>query len=129
MINEKVLSEKMKYLITMNSAKHFKVEDVFVDFEYMDAKREKLISYDIYVRFDYYGSIEPHFEDFIIDIKIMQEKMKDVLNRYKITEYGKLVDGKNSNCFSIKPSVYNVDYEVDKKHIFNLGYKFLYEQN
>lgn len=129
MINEKVLSEKMKYLITMNSAKHFNVVDVFVEFEYMNTKREKLNSYDIYVRFDYYGLKEPYFEDFIIDIKIMQEKMKDVLNQYKITEYGKLVNGKNSNCFSIEPSVYNIDYEVDKKHIFNLGYKFLYEQD
>lgn len=129
MINEKVLSEKMKYLITTNSAKQFSVEEVYMEFEYMDPKREKLISYDIDVRFDYFGSIDFQFGDFLIDINRMQEKMKDFLNLYIITSDGKLIEGKNSNCFSIDPMVYNIIYEADTKHIFNLGYKFLYEQD
>lgn len=129
MINQKVLLEKMKYLITANSAKQFSVEEVYMEFEYMDPKREKLISYDIDVKFDYFGSIDIDFEDFLTDIKTMQEKMKDVLNLYIITSDGKLIEGKNSNCFSINPMVYNVTYEADTKHIFNLGYKFLYEQD
>lgn len=129
MINEKVLSEKMKYLIIMNSNNQFEIEDIYVDFEYADSKREKLISYDIDVRFDYPGSIDSQFEDFLIDINRMQEKMKVILNKYTITEDGKLIAGEKSKSFSIEPKIYNITYEFDTKHIFDLGYKFLYEQD
>lgn len=129
MINEKVLSEKLKYLINMNGNNQFEIRDIYIDFEYADSEREKLISYDIDVRFDYIGSIDAQFEDFLFDINRMQEKMKVILNKYTITEEGKLIAGEKSKSFSIEPIILDITYEVDTKHIFNLGYKFLYEQD
>ena len=57
MINEEVLSEKLKYLIIMNAKpKQFEIMSVYVEFNYADNSHEKLESYDIDVKFDYGGA-------------------------------------------------------------------------
>ena len=48
MINEEVLSEKLKYLIIMNAKpKLFEVMSVYVEFEYIDLSQTKLANYDV----------------------------------------------------------------------------------
>ena len=59
----------------------------------------------------------------------MSEKLRDILNEYVISEEGKLVSGKNSNCFTTEPLIFSIDYQVDEKHIFDLGYKFTYTRD
>jgi hypothetical protein len=127
MINEEVLSEKLKYLIIMNAKpKMFEVMNVYVEFDYIDQNHTKLANYDVDVKFDYTGSLEFEMYSFAHDIQRMSEKLRDILSEYIITEDGKIVEGKNSNCFSTDPMVFSIEYKVDEKHIFDLGYKFTY---
>ena len=127
MINEELLREKLEYLITMNAkSTQFDIMSVHIEFYYIDQNHTKLANYDIDVKFDYQGSIDIDMYSFAHDIQRMSEKLRDVLNEYVITEEGKIVEGKNSNCFATEPMIFNIEYEADTKHIFDLGYKFNY---
>ena len=129
MINEEVLTEKLKYLITTNAKlKQFDVMKIFIDFEYADQNREKLSAYDVDVQFDYEGALDFDMYNFAHDIQRMSEKLRDVVNEYVISKEGKIVSRENSNCYTTEAMVYQISYEVDTKHVFNLGYKFNYEE-
>jgi hypothetical protein len=130
MINEEVLSEKLKYLIIMNAKpKMFEVMNVYVEFDYIDQNHTKLANYDVDVKFDYQGSLEFEMYSFAHDIQRMSEKLRDIVNEFVITEDGKIVEGKNSNCFATDPLVFSIEYKVDETHIFDLGYKFTYTRD
>ena len=130
MINEEVLSEKLKYLIIINSKlKMFEVISVYIEFEYIDQNHTKLSNYDVDVKFDYQGSLEFEMYSFAHDMQRMSEKLRDILSEYVITEDGKIVEGKNSNCFTTDPMVFSIEYKVDETHIFDLGYKFTYTRD
>ena len=127
MINEEVLSEKLKYLIIMNAKpKQFEIMSVYVEFNYTDNSHEKLESYDVDVKFDYNGSLEFEMYSFAHDIQRMSEKLRDVISEYIINQDGKLINGNNSKCYPSDPMVFSIEYKVDEKHIFDLGYKFNY---
>jgi predicted AlkP superfamily phosphohydrolase/phosphomutase len=127
MINEQVLSEKLKYLILMSAKRNmFNVMNVYVEFNYTDESHEKLESYDIDVKFDYEGSLEFEMYSFAHDIQRMSEKLRDVISEYIVSQDGKLINGNNSKCYPSDPLVFSIEYKVDEKHIFDLGYKFNY---
>jgi len=127
MINEEVLSEKLKYLILMSAKRNqFNVMNVYVEFNYTDESHEKLESYDVDVKFDYEGSLEFEMYSFAHDIQRMSEKLRDVISEYIISQDGKLINGNNSKCYPSDPMVFSIEYKVDEKHIFDLGYKFNY---
>jgi hypothetical protein len=127
MINEELLSEKLKYLIKMNaSSSQFDVINIYIEFDYVDQNHTKLSNYDVDVKFDYQGGFEFDMYSFAHDIQRMSEKLRDILSEYVITEDGKIVEGKNSNCFPTDPMVFSIEYKVDETHIFDLGYKFTY---
>ena len=127
MINEEVLSEKLKYLIIMNAKpKQFEIMSVYVEFKYTDVSHEKLESFDVDVKFDYNGSLEFEMYSFAHDIQRMSEKLRDVISEYIISQDGKLINGNNSKCYPSDPMVFSIEYKVDEKHIFDLGYKFNY---
>lgn len=129
MIKEEILSEKLKYLITMNAKpKQFDVMKIHIEFEYIDQGHQKLSGYDIDITFDYEGALDFDMYSFAHDIQRMSEKLRDVISEYIISQDGKLINGNNSKCYPSDPMVYNISYEVDNKHVFNLGYKFQYEQ-
>ena len=127
MINEEVLSEKLKYLILMSAKRNqFEIMNVYVEFNYTDESHEKLESYDVDVKFDYNGSLEFEMYSFAHDIQRMSEKLRDVISEYIISQDGKLINGNNSKCYPSDPIVFSIEYKVDEKHIFDLGYKFNY---
>jgi len=127
MINEEVLSEKLKYLILMSAKRNqFEIMNVYVEFNYTDESHEKLESYDVDVKFDYEGSLEFEMYSFAHDIQRMSEKLRDVISEYIISQDGKLINGNSSKCYPSDPLVYSIEYKVDEKHIFDLGYKFNY---
>jgi hypothetical protein len=129
MINEEVLAQKLKYLITMNSARWFDVEDVYVEFDYVDESREKLSNYDLDITFDYHGRIDIMLSEFLIDVQSMSDKLKDILMEFVITEEGKIVNGKGSNVYVLdNPFIFSTQYKADELHKFVLGYKFNYEE-
>jgi UDP-N-acetylglucosamine 2-epimerase len=130
MINEEVLSEKLKYLIIMNAKpKQFEVINVYIEFEYTDASHEKLESYDIDVKFDYQGALDFDVYSFAHDIQRMTEKLRDVLHEYVLSPDGKLVNGDSLHCFSGEPTIFSIDYKVDETHIFDIGYRFRYSDD
>lgn len=130
MINEEVLSEKLKYLIIMNAKpKQFDIMKIHIDFEYADQNRQKLSAYDLDVMFDYEGGLDFDMYSFAHDIQRMSEKLRDILNEYVITQEGKILSRANSNCYTAEAMVYNIQYEVDNKHVFNLGFKFHYTED
>ena len=130
MINEEVLKEKLKYLIRIGAKnRQFDVMNVYIEFEYIDQNHTKLANYDIDVKFDYEGPLEPDMYSFAHDIQRMSEKLRDIVNEFVITEDGKIVEGKNSNCFATDPLVFSIEYKVDETHIFDLGYKFTYTRD
>lgn len=127
MINEEVLSEKLKYLILMSAKRNqFEIMNVYIEFNYTDESREKLESYDVDVKFDYNGALEFEMYSFAHDIQRMSEKLRDVISEYIISQDGKLINGNNSKCYPSDPMVFSIEYKVDEKHIFDLGYKFNY---
>jgi len=127
MINEEVLSEKLKYLILMSAKRNmFEIMSVYVEFTYTDESHEKLESYDVDVKFDYEGSLEFEMYSFAHDIQRMSEKLRDVISEYIINQDGKIINGNDSKCYPSDPLVFSIEYKVDEKHIFDLGYKFNY---
>lgn len=130
MINEEVLSEKLKYLIQMNAkANQFNVEKIAIEFEYIDQLHTKLDNYDIDIKFDYEGRIDFDLYSFVQDIKAMSDKLQAIISEYVITKEGRIVSSSNSNCYTTEPLIFNIEYEVDTKHVFELGFKFRYDED
>jgi hypothetical protein len=127
MINEEVLSEKLKYLILMSAKRNmFEIMSVYVEFTYTDESHEKLESYDVDVKFDYEGSLEFDMYSLAHDIQRMSERLRDIISEYIINQDGKIINGNDSKCYPSDPLVFSIEYKVDEKHIFDLGYKFNY---
>ena len=130
MINEEVLSEKLKYLIQMNAkSNQFNVEKIAIEFEYIDQLHTKLDNYDIDIKFDYEGRIDFDLYSFVQDIKAMSDKLQAIISEYVITKEGRIVSSSNSNCYTTEPLIFNIQYEVDTKHVFELGFKFRYDED
>lgn len=130
MINEQVVLEKLKYLILMNAkSSQFEVLNVYIEIEFVDQNHTKLSNYDVDVKFDYNGSLEFEMYSFAHDVQRMSEKLRDILSEYVISQDGKIVSGRNSNCFATDPMVFSIEYKVDEQHIFDLGYKFHYHDD
>jgi hypothetical protein len=128
MINQDVLTEKLRYLILMNSkSTQFKIEDVFVEVEYLNQEHTKIGNYEIDIKFDYEGVLEPDINTFTYDIQNMSYKMGDLLSAYVITEDGKIVTNKKGNITISEAMVWKMDYKADELHFFNLSYRFGYD--
>ena len=128
MINQNVLVEKFKYLILMNAkSTQFDIKNLYVELDYINQDRTSIDSYDIGVTFDYEGALEPNMYSFAHDIQRMSEKMGDLLSEYVITKGGKIVTNKEGNVSVNEGSVWNIEYKVDEKHIFDISYRFVYQ--
>lgn len=127
MINEELLREKLKYLITMNASKWFEVMDVYIEFEYLDDSKERIIRYDLDVTFDYHGRIDLELTEFVRDVEKMSDELKKILMEFVISKDGKIVSGKNSDVYVLDPLIFSAEFKADELHKFILGYKFLYE--
>lgn len=127
MINEDLLSEKLRYLILMNSkSTQFKIEDVYVEIEYLNQEHTKIGNYEVDVRFDYEGVLDPDMPTFTYQVQIMSEKMGDLLAEYVITEDGKIVSNQEGNVTIGEGMVWKMDYRADELHYFDLSYRFGY---
>lgn len=127
MIKEQVVMEKLKYLLLMTlKSTQFEVIDLQVEVSFQDETREKLSEYHIDVKFDYAGPLDFEIYSFAHDVQRMTEKLRDLLSEYVIAQDGKITSGKNVDYFPSDPLIYTIDYEVDTKHIFHIGFKFNY---
>lgn len=128
MINEQVLSEKLKYLIMSEMSKKFEIFEFHVEFMYTDGMRDTLEEYDIDIKFDYHGSIDSESSRFGADIERMSEQLREIIMTYTITPEGKIKSG-DADTFSTfvdEGMIWGLEFEADTKHIFNMSFKVNY---
>ncbi len=128
MINEQVLSEKLKYLIMSEMSKRFEIFEFHVEFMYTDGIRNTLEEYDIDIKFDYHGSIDSESSRFGADIERMSEQLRGIIMTYTISPEGKIKSG-DADTFSTfvdEGMIWGFEFEADTKHIFNMSFKVNY---
>jgi hypothetical protein len=128
MINEQVLSEKLKYLIMSEMSKKFEIFEFHVEFIYTDGMRNTLEEYDIDIKFDYQGTIDSESSSFGSDIERMSEQLRGIIMTYTITPEGKIKSG-DADTFSTfvdEGMIWGLEFEADAKHIFNMSFKVNY---
>ena len=126
MIDVKILSEKLKYLIIMNSKPNFDIQEIYFDFDYNENKIE---NYDVNIKFDYNAGIDPDVYSFAHDIQRMSEKLQNIINEYIVTPEGKIVAGDLSKGFSSDGAIWAIDYTADEKHIFDMSFRVHYTED
>ena len=129
MINEEVLSEKLKYLIMSEMSKKFEIFEFHVEFMYTDGeKRDILEEYDIDIKFDYQGTIDSESSSFGADIERMSETLRGIIMTYTITPEGKIKSGDTDTftTFVDEGMIWGLEFEADTKHIFNMSFKVNY---
>jgi hypothetical protein len=126
MINEEILSEKLKYLVLMETKPEFNILEFYIEFDYYDNPIKRIDTYDINIKFDYNYSLDPDIYSFAHDIQRMSEKLKNVLNQYIITQEGKIVAGNLTKGFTDNGSVWEINYAADNKHIFDMSFRIHY---
>jgi hypothetical protein len=127
MINKEALVEKLKYLITTNAkSTMFDIINIYVEFDYLDQKHEKISEYDLDVKFDYAGAFDFEMSTFLYDIQKMEQKLRQLVGEYVLTPEGKIVSRSKTNVAMSDAKVFNIEFAVDEKHIFDLGYTFYF---
>jgi hypothetical protein len=129
MINEEVLSEKLKYLIMSEISKRFEIFEFRVEFDYIDYEvRDRIEQYDIDIKFDYHGTIDSESSAFGTDIETMSEDLRGIISNYTISPEGKIRSGDN-DAFVHEGMIWGLEFEADMKHIFNMSFKVNYREN
>jgi len=129
MINEEVLSEKLKYLIMSEISKRFEIFEFRVEFEYIDyVVRDRIDQYDIDIKFDYHGTIDSESSGFGTDIETMSEDLRGIISNYTISPEGKIRSGDN-DAFVHEGMIWGLEFEADMKHIFEMSFKVNYREN
>ena len=118
--DQKILAEKLKYLISMESSGKFEILDVDVDFY------ERNSGYQLFIKFDYFGVIDSQMPGFATDISKMIETIEKIISKVTITPERKL---------SLSQEVYvdsfidQIDYKVEDTHIFTISFLVHYPDN
>lgn len=128
MINEHLLSEKLKYLIEMNlKSSQFKLMSLFIEYEFVGA-HESINSYDIDLEFDYEGVLDSEVTELTHDIQRMAYNLRDIISEYVITEDGKIVNKDYSNCYPSEANIWSIKFNYDENHVFRMSYRFHYRE-
>jgi hypothetical protein len=117
--NQKILAEKLKYLISTESSGKFEIFDLDVDFDGNSG-------YQLFIKFDYFGVIDSQMPGFATDISKMIEIIEKIVSKVTITPERKL---------SLSQEVYvdsfidQIDYKVEDTHIFTISFLVRYPDN
>jgi hypothetical protein len=126
MVNEKILKEKLKYLIMMESMRNFEILDFDLLIEYENVKRDTISNYDVIIKFDYLGGISGNLIDFNLKIQSVIGEMFNHLKTYIITPEGKLSKSYYGN-YETTEIIYGLDFLLDEKHDFTVCFKILHD--
>jgi hypothetical protein len=121
MINEEILTEKIKYIIISESGKEFEIMDVSLEMDYLFNDKLTIESYRVFVKFDYNNAIDPDLHYFTKDITRMSEKMRNIISKYVIDSKGKLIQGGENTSIS-EGDIWTLDFAADERHIFDMSY-------
>ena len=117
MESTKILSEKLKYLIGLES-REFKIFDLDVDF-YDNG-------YQLFIKFDYFGVIDSQMSGFARDISKMIEKIEKIVSKVTITPERKL---SLSQEVEVESFIDKIDYKFEDTHIFTISFLVHYLDN
>jgi len=125
-----VIQEKLKYLLTQSfKENHFDVKGMDIEIDEYDEKDNgdiEIISYDVYPKVDYEGSIDGwdpwHFRN---DLGKLFEHAHRAASSFSIEQDGRIVRG-SENVYVEEPSVITINYKVDELHEFLLSFKITY---
>lgn len=118
MINEELLTEKLKYLVMSELQGNFEILSFLIDFQYSDPKT--LEAYDVDVKFDYLGTIDSQASDFGYDITKMSDMFREAVQKYQINEEGKIVT--NSEYIVSDGLIWGIEFAADTKHVFEMSF-------
>lgn len=121
MINEEILTEKLKYIIISESKKEFEIMNVALEMDFMNNDKSTIESYRVFVKFDYNGLISPDLHYFTKDISHMSDKMSNIVSKYVIDSKGKLIQGGENTSIS-EGDIWTLDFAADDRHIFDMSY-------
>jgi hypothetical protein len=127
MINEEILTEKLKYIIISESKKEFEIMNVALEMDYMYNDKTTIESYRVFVKFDYNGIIEPDISYFTKDILHMSDKMSNIVSKYVLNSKGKLIQGGENTSIS-EGDIWTLDFAADNRHIFDMSYQIVPNQ-
>ena len=121
MFNEEILTEKLRYLITMD-AKNFEIKSFNISFSYDSwQNKESVEEYDVDIEFEYNGSIEPDSDFIGRDIKKMCLELGGIVGTYGIDKKGKL--NTKGEHLVYPAMIWNINFSVDETHLFSVTYK------
>ena len=118
--NQKILAEKLKYLISMESSGKFEILDVDVDFY------ERNSGYQLFIKFDYFGVIDSQMPGFATDISKMIETIEKIVSKVTITPERKL---SLSQEVYVESFIDQIDYKIEDTHIFTISFLVHYPDN
>lgn len=118
MINEELLTEKLKYLVMSELQGNFEILSFLIDFQYSDPKT--LEAYDVDVKFDYLSTIDSQASDFGYDITKMSDKFREAVQKYQINREGKIVT--NSEYMVSDGLIWGIEFVADTKHVFEMSF-------
>jgi hypothetical protein len=118
--DQKKLTEKLKYLISMESNREFEILDVDVDFY------ERNSGYQLFIKFDYFGVIDSQMPGFATDISKMIEAIEKIISKVTITPERKLSLSQEVNVESF---IDQIEYKIEDTHIFTISFLVHYPDN
>jgi hypothetical protein len=125
-LNQKILAEKLKYLISMESAGKFEILELDIDIEYESVFRLKdgerdLYAYFLYVTFDYLMPMSHDSVSFPSDLKHVIELFENqYISSWGLTRQGKI---KKSEHHLVDFSwIDSIEYKFEEKHIFTMSF-------
>jgi len=117
MESTKILSEKLKYLIGLES-REFEIFDLDVDV-YDNG-------YQLFIKFDYFGVIDSQMSGFAKGISKMIEKIEKIVSKVTITPEGKL---SLSQKVEVESFIDQINYKFEDTHIFTISFLVHYPDN
>ena len=127
--NQKILAEKFKYLISMESSDKFEILELDLDIEYENEFRLKdgerdLYEYFLYVKFDYLQAMSHDSVSFPKDFeRVIDLFEKKYLSSWGLTKQGKI---KKSELNLVDFSwIDSIDYKFEERHIFTMNFKMI----
>ena len=118
--NQKILAEKLKYLISTESSGKFEIFDLDVDF--YDGNS----GYQLFIKFDYFGVIDSQMPGFATDISKMIEIIEKIVSKVTITPEGKL---SLSQKVEVESFIDQINYKFEDTHIFTISFLVHYPDN
>ena len=96
------------------------------EIEFGDQAHTRIANYEVQVKFDYEGVLDPDIYTFAHQIQRMSEKVGDLLVQYVITENGKIISNTEGKVSISEGMVWEMDYKADELHMFDISYRFGY---